>query len=978
MTSINITAQQYTEYCSDKTLSLEDLAAISGMSRSDLETALSGGTLTISFDKGVGAIDTDDQTDLTIDLGNASVKYLTINDNGLDLAINENSSSTMYVFRNANAGTIESSDETYSAQLTINGAGGGSDYIYNATAFKLGSVDTDGSSSDSYYIKNFNIKSDVNVSGGAIAAASQMSIDGSQEITQSDEEGNIDGIIKVNINAMSNVATDLNYDVQLVDTINAGLDSLGELAAGLEVHINNSDTMKVVAGSRVSVKVNSTLGDTQSESFANQLRAWGEKNPIEKFTYGTGEYTAIQLADILDAGSASGATQAQKDAAEALRADLATGKVKLVGGGTGTVTYQAKEGSWKAGTPPQNGWGAWHGDFTFTTKLSGQNQPPNFASTTQNGGGNFFLAPEAVEALNNLGKHKWSIDTDGTVMIDGKAILDGYSFTDEEKAIIGGTYTEQTITSDNTLHLVDGDSFSLHLGADTLTDGGTIGDETCRFCDPVAMIYIDDIGNSSGSLFAETINTAKILSLGTRELDGDEFVLSGAAARGIQFQTGIKVAHSDQADAITGNVTQDIQLDGTQDRSGAKIIGILVNEAGKKTTTSISNIGAIGNSQTGTLEDTQTMDGLNELLQRKGCSLSDVDTWLMDAEIVSYLVTNKIPLPDSAANKLIKKLVIDGTLRGTGAGQLSDDQIAQLLSAQLTMTHSDPLLVAWLTEQVTDSDTSTDSLILAFLNNSTTCAKMSDIILQNLDDSDAETFVLSHWEASDAVYNIIVSDVAMGDGSKLIDGLMAGLGAASNPTDDLMLELLEESSLDDVDGGNPLFNRLAAALSFNDAVDAFVLGHLSGAGKSEGLQVMMIQHIADGNVSTFVADKIRDEATYHLGAGPMISFVLDVTTNRADWLGTGGSRIGSTEAARLEALQGLTALVFSVFSTLMTDAAEAGALGTGVCRENLQGKVLDETLDVFVRNAAAGALNMIDLMNTILASGLAKWEIKYT
>ena len=222
-----------------------------------------------------------------------------------------------------------------------------------------------------------------------------------------------------------------------------------------------------------------------------------------------------------------------------------------------------------------------------------------------------------------------------------------------------GTVTETTwdtvdIGSADGLQLLFGETFTVDE-----TNTTDFIDGTCRNCDPVAMIFFDDlgeVGSDATSLLASVSNTANVDSVIDYNAIG---IHDDEASRNIEFKTGVYVAN-DATTTVTANIQQDINMNVESGAGAANIIGEVMDNAGfTDGYTAIAGVGgqadidASTNANRGN-DELRTWVRANTPVGTEG----DVGAWLADssnytdaflahladnpAEISSYIISNAI------------------------------------------------------------------------------------------------------------------------------------------------------------------------------------------------------------------------------------------------------------------------------------------------------------------------------------------------
>ena len=644
------------------------IARDGGMSNADASTALLAGNLSLqlTIDSGDGSA-----VELDLDAAGIDIDHLTINDNNdSDLTVYVADSDGITVQRNV------------STNVTTDGATakvGGLHFHNDSTAAGTADVENDitatlatvtAATTNTYTIDN----SDIDATGGNVSIGSSIELKQTSgtgdNVAQSDANGNLNAItaVKFNIKGNSNYSTDIDYsNVSYNDTINADTSSLGNMAAGVEVYINQTGGAFDTEGD-VAVNASSTLGDTQATAFINQLTNW---------TLPSGDY----LVDDSD-----GSTITNDQIISGLKgSDSATWLAKLQKGQISDCNGTA--GVWHDGNAP----GDCHLSMTFTTDPT----KATYSSSNPSNTGDLvcYLPQSEMDKLGITAGTKYYGDDKG---LAGTAPLTQAM----RNAMVG--YQDAGNLIKTPIKIVAGDDYRLNISSANSTDTTTqaYGTSGCRYCDPVAMVHIVSLGtagSSSGNLFVSTTNTAELRDfVGSTTVDSTDgsngkagTASSSLTTNGFQFRTGLdfvdnngtgRTASSAEANEITAQVGLKIQADGTQKgRDTINMVGGIYDQAGHRTdSSSYSQVSGLtmGSGYANNALDQGTIYPLVAYLNsHSSMRMDDPSTW--DSTFLGLLEgTSGGDLNRSLVMGVIENYV--GSVTGTGSTHLTAAQAAQV------------------------------------------------------------------------------------------------------------------------------------------------------------------------------------------------------------------------------------------------------------------------------------------------------------
>jgi len=682
---------------SDGVLNLNEIATSGGYGTIDeLKLAINNGSLKLDFSECTKIADADGNTDVTIDLTGSDIDltYLMINDNGLDIDLKEDDQDDLLIIRNSTmknpASTLDPSkaDSQFITSFNVDGGNSsGSNHLYSDLTVEIANLQTVTKSEDNDGLgENFgevysNYNNFVNeITGDLDIQASRITVKGDQSIKQNstDEDAvDIDGVVDVHINITNNYGgsnigfvTDLLYDINLVNEVDAGLEELSLLVAGLDLHINNTGNFNILAGSQLKVNTNSVLGDTKQESWLKTLENYQKDNPGVLFSVDGADISINDLKNMADLESkiSSGALKAYTKVAAS-----SSTKVTNSSNSNGYIIGNAT-GSWHAGFNVSST-GKTVAEYNSGTAVWNNNNIGNTGTYNVSIPKDIFEQFEAKygNSFKNVGEWTYGA-TKKYVLSNGHCLADYISGGS------GGSTTTTTTTSTTAgdriydINLLTDNAYGLKIGdniftgktstsSSTRTTGGS---SACRSCDPVAMIHIENLGGT-GSLYAETSNTAELLSLGDTDMsDGSLEINDFAAQHGIQFQTGIKIEKDADKRSVAGQVQLDISESGKQDRTRANITGQFVNESGVELSDSDThnNTGTLGklnySENFGTQVSDEVMEELMSYFQPKGqYDIKDVASWLGNSSVVSCILSNNIELSGSVIGDIAETMIND-------------------------------------------------------------------------------------------------------------------------------------------------------------------------------------------------------------------------------------------------------------------------------------------------------------------------------
>jgi hypothetical protein len=599
--------------------------------KSDDEIKAMMKNITINVDSSDGAVffDLNDAVIGADNLGVIDFDRININDGNTDAA-NGTDVTDFTIFVADTNGLIINTDTvgfastrnnlTHIASVTVNdSSAAGMTFANNALSVTLDNdVNWDSNSiyqADGQYHLEYNIDNNVNLSGAVAGFGNEINIAGDFSIYQSynasgtrNDNGGDDvsanGVIKFDINVDSNVKANIDYDVNIDNNVDWSQAASGMLAAGTEVHVNQTGAAFTTTGD-INVDTSSIIGlqITQEQAWGDQLLNWlkdsnGAIRNDAQMRWQKADNTVVtftaaqilQIAEAMHKGDANVTVNGANITLSVLLTDIDQGNVGVLRSTTEVSLTDLQ--AWRSGTAT----GSWH-SFTVTTN------PAEHRGA--NSGGVYYLPPTVLNYINSqvgtdvaTGTNYTSYSGAGaqifnqTVLWPANADGTGPAANARPVKVLdllaGGSIGTAAATTQTNLwqkinkqetdehQLIFGDVYTTRTGG-TPDNPGT--GNPCRNCDPVAMIYFDSlgaVGSDASSLLASVSNTAVInstmdysqMSIHDKELSAD-----------VEFRTGVFVAANSTTN-VSATINQNIDQKAEYGGDGARVIGEVVDNAG--------------------------------------------------------------------------------------------------------------------------------------------------------------------------------------------------------------------------------------------------------------------------------------------------------------------------------------------------------------------------------------------------------------